>query len=123
MSKRELHVGVVGLGGRGYSLLRDIMCGREGVHIEAVCDLYMDRAEAGAAAVTEINGNSPKVFTDYKQLREQIARASAKCNALRGEAGAPLSEEYKEARRLYRELVLARDIVDVFMGMDGEKRE
>ena len=62
-------------------------------------------------------------ITDYKQLREQIARASAKCNELRGEAGAPISEEYKEARRLYRELVLARDIVDVFMGMDGEKRE
>ena len=62
-------------------------------------------------------------ITDYKQLREQIARASEKCNELRGEAGAPISEEYKEARRLYRELVLARDIVDVFMGMDGEKRE
>ena len=34
-----------------------------------------------------------------------------------------ISEEYKEARRLYRELVMERDIVDAFMGMDGEKRE
>ena len=68
MNKRELHVGVVGLGGRGYSLLRDIMCGREGVHIEAVCDLYADRTEAGVAAVKEINGNTPLGFTDYKEL-------------------------------------------------------
>ena len=68
MNKRELHVGVVGLGGRGYSLLRDIMCGREGVHIEAVCDLYTDRMEAGVAAVKEINGNTPLGFTDYKEL-------------------------------------------------------
>ena len=62
-------------------------------------------------------------ITDYKQLREQIARASEKCNELRGEAGESISEEYKEARRLYRELIMARDIVDAFMGMDGEKRE
>ena len=70
MSKRELHLGVVGLGGRGYSLLKDIMCGREGVHIVAVCDAYPDRAEAGAAAVKEVNGNTPLVFTDYKKLLE-----------------------------------------------------
>lgn len=70
MSKRELHLGVVGLGGRGYSLLKDIMCGREGVHILAVCDAYPDRAEAGAAAVKEVNGNTPLVFTDYKKLLE-----------------------------------------------------
>ena len=67
MNKRELHVGVVGLGGRGYSLLRDIMCGREGVHIEAVCDFNADRTE-GVAAVKEINGNTPLGFTDYKEL-------------------------------------------------------
>lgn len=68
MSKRELHVGVIGLGGRGHSLLRDIMCGRDGVHIEAVCDLYTDRVDQGVASVKEINGNTPLGFTDYKEL-------------------------------------------------------
>ena len=68
MSKKELHVGVVGLGGRGHGLVKDIMCGREGVHIEAVCDLYPDRVQATADAVKEINGNTPLIFTDYKEL-------------------------------------------------------
>ena len=68
MSKKELHVGVVGLGGRGHGLVKDIMCGREGVHIEAVCDPYPDRVQAPADAVKEINGNTPLIFTDYKEL-------------------------------------------------------
>ena len=68
MSKKELHVGVVGLGGRGHGLVKDIMCGREGVHIEAVCDPYPDRVQATADAVKEINGNTPLIFTDYKEL-------------------------------------------------------
>ena len=68
MNKRELHVGVVGLGGRGYSLVKDIMCGREGVHIEAVCDVYPDRVERTIEAVKEANGNMPLGFTDYREL-------------------------------------------------------
>lgn len=68
MNKRELHVGVVGLGGRGHGLVKDIMCGREGVHIEAVCDLYPDRVEKTIETVKEVNGNTPLGFTDYKEL-------------------------------------------------------
>ena len=68
MSKRELHVGVVGLGGRGHGLVKDIMCGREGVHIEAVCDLYPDRVQQTIDSVKEVNGNTPLGFTDYKEL-------------------------------------------------------
>lgn len=68
MSKRELHLGVVGLGGRGCGLLKDIMCGREGIHIEAVCDPYPDRVQAAAEAVKERNGNLPVGFADYREL-------------------------------------------------------
>jgi len=68
MNKKELHVGVVGLGGRGHGLVKDIMCGREGVHIDAVCDLYPDRVQATADAVKEVNGNLPLIFTDYREL-------------------------------------------------------
>ena len=55
-------------------------------------------------------------ITDYKQLQLRIAEVNRKCAELRGEPGTPISEEYKEARRMYRELVMARDIVDGFMG-------
>ena len=55
-------------------------------------------------------------ITDYKQLRERITQAGDRYYKLRGNAGESVSEECKEARRLYRELIMARDIVDAFMG-------
>lgn len=68
MDKRELHVGIIGLGGRGHGLLRDIICKREGIHIEAVCDPYPDRTEAAVESVKELNGNVPAGFTDYRDV-------------------------------------------------------
>ena len=51
MSKRELHVGVVGVGARGFGLVRDAMCGREGIHIEALCDPSRENLQRTADAV------------------------------------------------------------------------
>lgn len=59
--------------------------------------------------------------TDYKQLQERIAEMNRKCAELRGEPGTPTAGEYREARRMYRELVIAREIVDGFMGVKMEK--
>ena len=60
-------------------------------------------------------------ITDYKQLQERIAEVNRRCAELRREPGEPTSEEYREARRMYRELVMAQDIVDGFMGEKMEK--
>ena len=68
MSKRELHVGVVGVGARGFGLVRDAMCGREGIHIEALCDPCLENLQRTADAVKEVNGNTPALFTDYNEL-------------------------------------------------------
>ena len=68
MSKRELHVGVVGVGARGFGLVRDNMCGREGIHIDAICDPNADNCQRAVDAVQNINGNTPVVFSDYREL-------------------------------------------------------
>lgn len=46
---RKLGIGVVGLGGRGLSLLEEL-AKMEDVSIAAVCDEYEDRTRAGRGA-------------------------------------------------------------------------
>ena len=57
---------VIGLGKRGYALLRDVLLKNEDINIVAVCDLYKDRVEQALKTVTD-SGQSAKGFTDYKE--------------------------------------------------------
>ena len=57
---------VIGLGKRGYALIRDILLKNEDINIVAVCDLYKDRVEQALKTVTDA-GQSAKGFTDYKE--------------------------------------------------------
>ena len=57
---------VVGLGQRGYSLLRGVLLKNEDINIVAVCDLYDDRIEQAQKAVADA-GQSAKGFVDYKE--------------------------------------------------------
>lgn len=63
-------------------------------------------------AVYEQHGEPMDISSCVNKLHVQVQNAMS-CAV---DAGVPMSEEYKEARRLYRELVMARDIVDAFMG-------
>lgn len=62
----ELKVGVIGLGGRGCSLLRDVI--RKQVEVVAVCDLYEDRIAEAAKLVEEEGYGTPLTTTDYREL-------------------------------------------------------
>ena len=66
--------GVIGLGLRGSSILKNILLNMEDVSVTAVCDSYADRAEAGADLVLEKSGVRPFATTDYRILlkRESI---------------------------------------------------
>ncbi len=57
----------VGLGGRGYGLLKDV-CQMEDVEIVALCDLLPDRVERALKLVQEQKGNTPVTSADYKEL-------------------------------------------------------
>ena len=57
---------VIGIGERGYSLIRDVLLKNADINIIAVCDLYEDRVQRGIEAV-KAAGQSAKGFTDYKE--------------------------------------------------------
>ena len=64
----KLRVGVIGLSGRGYGQMKNIILPRDNVEVTAVCDLYEDRNERAAATVEEKYGKRPFVTTDYREL-------------------------------------------------------
>lgn len=64
---KDIKVAFIGLGGRGMSLLKDIVL-PQGEIVTAVCDLYEDRANAGADEVEKVLNVRPKVYFDYKEL-------------------------------------------------------
>lgn len=70
----KLRVGVVGLGCRGYWMLKDVILLMDKVKVTAVCDVYEDRNEKAAALTEELCGHRPAVTTDYKELihREDV---------------------------------------------------
>lgn len=65
---KTFRVGVIGLGKRGFSLTRDILCEMEGVTVTAVCDLYEDRVENAAKLIEEKCGNVPKKTLDHREV-------------------------------------------------------
>lgn len=65
--------GLVGYGGRGRSLLRDIL-GVEGVEVRAVCDLVPDKAERARAAVTKAGQKAPDVYAKGERHFEELCR-------------------------------------------------
>jgi len=63
----QIRIGCVGLSARGMCNMGE-MLSIPGVVVPAVCDLYDDRANAGAALVYAKSGIEPNVYLDYKQM-------------------------------------------------------
>ncbi len=64
---KEIKVGVIGLGGRGRSLLHTILACQE-ARIVALCDVYQDRIDAGVKLVEEKRKETPAQYTNYIDL-------------------------------------------------------
>ena len=69
--KQSLHLGLIGLGGRGSFLLENLLLSMDDVEIAAVCDLYEDRREHAAEVVREGWGRPCKAYADYRLLLEE----------------------------------------------------
>lgn len=64
----KTQVGIIGLGKRGTSLLREVVLPLGMAEIVAVCDLYEDRMDRGCSIVEQAQGTTPKKFENYKDL-------------------------------------------------------
>lgn len=65
---KNLNVGIIGLGNRGYWLMKDVILLMPDIKVTAVCDVYEDRNEKAAALTEELCGHRPAMETDYKKL-------------------------------------------------------
>ncbi|OUS77278.1 glycosyl hydrolase [Paenibacillus sp. MY03] len=66
--RESVKVGMIGLGKRGMSILTNVILGMKDVEVAAVCDVYEDRSQQGATAVTEAGRARPLLFKDYREL-------------------------------------------------------
>ncbi len=69
---RKLKTGLIGMGNRGISLLRDTLLPmtEDRLEIAAICDVYEDRREKSAKLVEETCGYRPFVTEDYRKILE-----------------------------------------------------
>ena len=66
--EKKTRIAVIGLGGRGYHMMRDVLLAFEDVDVPAVCDLYPDRNERAAKLIEEKKGYVPFTTTDYNEI-------------------------------------------------------
>lgn len=72
-ARARVRLGIIGVGGRGTSLLRDLLA-VDGVDVKAICDLVPEKVKAAQKAVTDAGQPLPAAFTagdsDFKNLNQ-----------------------------------------------------
>jgi hypothetical protein len=71
--RTSVRFALIGCGGRGMSLLRDIL-GVPGVEVKAVCDLVPEKVETAQAAVTKAGRPSPQGYARGERHFEELCR-------------------------------------------------
>lgn len=66
--KDSLNMAVIGLGERGFSLIKDVLVHQPDVNIIGVCDVYADRIDRAMKKIQDVKGNTPFGSTDYKDI-------------------------------------------------------
>ena len=64
----KVRFGVVGLGDRGYGLLRDVLVKMDEVEIVAVCDVFDDRVQQALELVQKEKGTTPVGYSRHEEL-------------------------------------------------------
>lgn len=72
-ARERVRLGIIGVGGRGSSLLRDLLA-VDGVEVKAICDLVQEKVEHAQKAVTDAGQPKPAGFGksdwDFKNLNQ-----------------------------------------------------
>ena len=67
-NQKKARIAMIGLGGRGFGLLRLNLVRMPNVEIVGVCDTYKDRIDDAINKVKKVCGNTPKGSTNYKDF-------------------------------------------------------
>ncbi len=67
----KVKIGVIGLGRRGYSMIRDVILAFDDAEVVALCDVCTDRVEAAADLVKKKRGTGPFRAADFRELLEK----------------------------------------------------
>ena len=67
----EIRFAVIGLGCRGYSVLKSVMLAFREIEVVALCDFYTDRVDQAFSEVRSRRGNKPFCSTDYRAVLSQ----------------------------------------------------
>ncbi len=67
---KKIKFGIIGLGHRGYSMLKDNIIHFDEFEFVALCDLYQDRMDNAEALIRERRPNAPEILKcdDYKKV-------------------------------------------------------
>lgn len=65
---RKVKFGVIGLGDRGYGMLRDVLADMKTIEIVAVSDFYEDRMQESVKLIKEKSGVDATAYRNYKDL-------------------------------------------------------
>jgi len=69
---KKIRVGIVGLGGRGNSLLGNLLQMKGDVEVRAVCDIHRSRAEGARMRVSHAGGPAPEVYFGDEHVWEKF---------------------------------------------------
>ena len=68
----KVRIGIIGMGGRGNSLMGNLLEMKEGVQIKAVCDIYPERAEAAAQRVAGAGQPRPECYSGSEDVWKKL---------------------------------------------------
>lgn len=69
---RKVRLAVLGMGGRGNSLLGNLLEMKDDVEIRGVCDVHRERAEAAQARVVEAGFSRPEVYAGDEDVWKKL---------------------------------------------------
>ena len=69
-TRGKINIGLIGVGGRGSSLMGEIigLAGQQNIRVTAVCDVWRKNLAAAAGQIKNKLGNDPRQFTRFNDL-------------------------------------------------------
>ena len=68
----KVRIGIIGMGGRGNSLMGNLLQMKADVEIRAVCDIYPERAKAAQGRVVKAGFNKPQAYSGDENIWKKL---------------------------------------------------